>query len=130
MTIVTRVSALLFIHLYLLLLLKPFMPYIEYELNKAYIASTLCVNKDKPEMHCEGRCHLKKELQKVHDETTDEHNNTALLPGNLDNFPNFILTTPSIVPYLTWTFRGYSPITQRLHPQHIRDIPIPPPKQA
>lgn len=34
-----------------------------YELNKDYIASVLCVNRDKPEMHCDGKCYLKKKLQ-------------------------------------------------------------------
>ena len=33
-----------------------------YELNKEYIANHLCVNRDKPKMHCNGCCHLKKEL--------------------------------------------------------------------
>ena len=33
-----------------------------YELNKDYIARNLCVNRDKPKMHCNGCCHLKKEL--------------------------------------------------------------------
>jgi hypothetical protein len=44
------------------------MPYVEYELNKKYIAEFLCENKKKPEMKCNGRCHLKKQLKKVNDE--------------------------------------------------------------
>ncbi|MFI5253200.1 MAG: hypothetical protein ACHQQQ_12310 [Bacteroidota bacterium] len=34
-----------------------------YEINKAYITNTFCENKDKPMMHCDGKCHLKKELK-------------------------------------------------------------------
>lgn len=30
--------------------------------NQSYIAKNLCVNRDKPEMHCNGHCQLKKEL--------------------------------------------------------------------
>lgn len=30
--------------------------------NRAYIAKNLCENKDKPQMHCEGQCCLKKRL--------------------------------------------------------------------
>lgn len=37
--------------------------YLDYQLHKDYIASTLCENKDKPEMHCDGQCHLKKQLE-------------------------------------------------------------------
>lgn len=28
--------------------------------------ASLCVNKDKPEMHCNGRCQMHKKLQQVH----------------------------------------------------------------
>lgn len=37
----------------------------DYEINKEYIAKVLCVNKSKPKMHCNGKCHLKKELKKA-----------------------------------------------------------------
>src|SRR4029077_2127109 len=33
-----------------------------YNANHSYIASALCVNRDKPQMHCDGKCFLKKEL--------------------------------------------------------------------
>jgi hypothetical protein len=35
-----------------------------YVLNKEYISKNLCVNKAKPKMHCNGKCHLKKQLEK------------------------------------------------------------------
>lgn len=35
---------------------------LQYELNKKFIASTLCENRDKPMMHCNGYCHLKKSM--------------------------------------------------------------------
>ncbi len=36
--------------------------YTDYLVNKDFVASVLCVNKDVPENHCEGKCHLKKQL--------------------------------------------------------------------
>ena len=36
-----------------------------YHINKDYIAKVLCVNKSKPQMHCNGKCHLKNELNKT-----------------------------------------------------------------
>ncbi|MBQ0788969.1 MAG: hypothetical protein KBT69_15830 [Oceanihabitans sp.] len=36
-----------------------------YELNIDYIVDTYCVNKDKPELQCNGKCHLAKQLQPV-----------------------------------------------------------------
>jgi len=35
-----------------------------YYANKGYIAKNLCENKDKPKMHCDGKCCLKKKLAK------------------------------------------------------------------
>jgi len=36
----------------------------DFLLNEDYIAKVLCVNKDKPAMKCNGKCHLAKQLQK------------------------------------------------------------------
>jgi hypothetical protein len=49
----------------LFILLKPILPVIEYIANYEYISQVLCVNKDKPKMKCNGKCHLMKELAKV-----------------------------------------------------------------
>jgi hypothetical protein len=57
----------LLLSVYLLALCKPFCPLAGYTLNKAYIAQTLCENKNKPELQCEGKCHLAKEITKAHD---------------------------------------------------------------
>ncbi len=35
-----------------------------YFLNLDYYTSVLCSNKDNPALHCNGKCHLKKEMQK------------------------------------------------------------------
>lgn len=40
------------------LLVKPVMPLLEYAINKDYIAQMLCVNKDRAEKECQGRCYL------------------------------------------------------------------------
>ncbi|MGE0635919.1 MAG: hypothetical protein AB7G44_17465 [Bacteroidia bacterium] len=37
---------------------------VNYQVNKDYISNVLCENKEKKAMHCEGKCHLKKELDK------------------------------------------------------------------
>lgn len=43
-----------------------------YYLNKNYIAANFCENKAKPELHCEGKCHLAKELQASEKSDPDE----------------------------------------------------------
>ena len=42
--------------------LKPILPVLDYIVNYEYISTVLCENKDKPELKCCGKCHLKKEL--------------------------------------------------------------------
>ena len=39
----------------------------EYSLNKNFIASHLCENRTKSEMHCAGKCYLSKKLAKSND---------------------------------------------------------------
>lgn len=44
------------------MLSKPVIPVLNYVINYDYITKELCENKEKPEMECNGKCHLKKEL--------------------------------------------------------------------
>jgi hypothetical protein len=48
-----------------LLLAKPILPVLDYWVNYKYIANELCENQDQPELECNGKCHLKKELAKA-----------------------------------------------------------------
>ncbi|KIO75697.1 hypothetical protein TH53_19165 [Pedobacter lusitanus] len=36
-----------------------------FEMNQGYIAKELCVNKDKPQLHCNGKCYLIKKLKQA-----------------------------------------------------------------
>lgn len=38
-----------------------------FEMNQKYIAAELCVNKDKPQLHCNGKCYLMKKLKQAED---------------------------------------------------------------
>ena len=49
----------------LFMLLKPILPVIDYVVNYEYITKVLCVNKAKPKLQCNGKCHLMKELAKA-----------------------------------------------------------------
>jgi hypothetical protein len=39
----------------------------DYSLNKKFISANLCENRLNPEMHCAGKCYLKKQLAKTND---------------------------------------------------------------
>lgn len=45
---------------------------IDYQVNRDYIASTLCINKDRPELNCNGYCYLKTQMKKVVDLPVEE----------------------------------------------------------
>lgn len=48
----------------LTMLIKPFWPVVEYVVNYDYIVNVLCENKDKPQLNCDGKCYLAKQLAK------------------------------------------------------------------
>ncbi len=63
-------------------MLRPIQPCLEYVLNQDYIAEFLCINKDKPELQCNGKCHLVKEIEKQKDQKP-----LSALSVNMENYP-------------------------------------------
>lgn len=56
--------------LIVLLLLQTFsreLVVVDYQVNKARITQQFCVNKARPQLHCNGKCHLAKQLRKATD---------------------------------------------------------------
>jgi hypothetical protein len=43
----------------------PLLLCINYQWQQAYIAQTYCINKARPKLNCNGKCHLAKQLNKV-----------------------------------------------------------------
>lgn len=37
--------------------------FVQYEFTKDFIIENYCINKDKPELHCDGKCYLAKQLK-------------------------------------------------------------------
>jgi hypothetical protein len=58
-----RTVALLLTLLYSATLLQAYMPHVNYWMNRAYIISELCENRDRPDLECNGKCHLKKQIE-------------------------------------------------------------------
>jgi hypothetical protein len=57
--------AFLLLGIYLSATFRYVMPFIEYESNYEYISTVLCENRDKPSLHCNGKCFLNKEIKKL-----------------------------------------------------------------
>jgi len=77
-----KTGAIFFVFLYMLAMLRPIQPCIEYLLNQDYIAEFLCINKDEPELQCNGKCHLVKEIEKQQQEEP-----ITTLSVSMENYP-------------------------------------------
>ncbi|MCF6223355.1 MAG: hypothetical protein L3J34_06460 [Flavobacteriaceae bacterium] len=62
-----------FYMLYLVAMLQPVVPLIEFYSNKEYIINVLCENRDKPALACNGKCYLEKQLKKVNNQDTHDN---------------------------------------------------------
>jgi len=63
-------------------------PVVDYAINYDYIVNVLCENKDKPEMQCNGKCYLTKELA---EEAGIDDNNPYSGKTSKTEIPQFII---------------------------------------
>ncbi|MGB5323645.1 hypothetical protein [Lutimonas sp.] len=54
----------LLLNLYLLVLVQPALPVMEYLIHYDYIVSELCENREKPVLACNGKCYLGDQVEK------------------------------------------------------------------
>lgn len=52
--------------------------FISYQVNKDVIIKTLCENRDKPELKCNGKCHLKKKLKESSEKEKSDKNSNSI----------------------------------------------------
>ncbi len=53
--------------------IRPVLPYLDYAVHKDYISEILCINKNQPKLHCNGKCHLKKQLEELQSDTPNKN---------------------------------------------------------
>lgn len=53
------------------MLFKPLLPLVEYAVFYDYIKNELCINKEKPELNCNGKCYLMQQLSKASESEND-----------------------------------------------------------
>jgi hypothetical protein len=73
---------------------------LNYGINKASITELFCINKEKPELKCDGKCHLGKQLKESKD-TSSEQNS----PPEHRNLSEFVVQPE------TATFFVYSEVS-------------------
>lgn len=100
-----------------------------YQVNKDYIARVLCENRDKPQLHCDGKCYLAKKLkdqQEQQDRQTSEQVRNLpslhLFASPLATF-EFLQTPLEVAPKLAFSY-------EMLPYQAPLSIAVPPPCAA
>jgi len=72
-------------------LIRPVLPFIEYAINKDYIAKNLCINKYKPQNCCQGKCYLGEQLKRTaetQDSNTGNNKKTVAAHSVEDHMPS------------------------------------------
>lgn len=97
--------------------------YMGFEANQSYISKVLCENKDKPEMHCEGKCYLMKKLKQAHEKEQKQERQSQK-----QQIQDAVVTIPV-------TFKQYAFAETNIHipfsmgmPQNIKNSIFHPPK--
>jgi hypothetical protein len=123
-----RAISILLLFLYLAAWLRPYYPYVDYAMNTAYFANVLCEQQDKPELGCNGKCHLDKKLKQASKKEFDTVEISyspkveilePLFTFQLENIQKYLLKQSDKEPKI-FIASFFSPI--------LLDIPSPPPK--
>lgn len=81
--------------------------FIAYKLNQEYIAKTLCINVNKPEVMCSGKCYLNNKIQ------DDDEQHGSHMPFNLKNQKDIVYHYSSEIIYSPISKKTYlCPISQ------------------
>ncbi len=72
-------------------IIRPVLPFLEYIIDYDYIVEVLCINKEEPELQCNGKCHLKKQLAIAAEEDIPEEK--RLPEVAFEKFPTLFFET-------------------------------------
>ncbi len=91
-----------------------FFSYAGFELNRKYIAENLCVNKNRPWLHCNGKCYFMKKIR--HAEENEKKQQRE------DQKSRYQEALPVTQPVSTIAFEEYS--TKITYPRTIAPEPV------
>ncbi len=100
---------------------------VSYGVNYNYITQELCENKAKPELHCNGKCHLAKELAKTSEKDNPLESKRGLVNDiellffqelNNFSFTHYFQPTEKNTVYYT-NFYGFIAVKSFFHPPSL-----------
>ena len=108
----TRITAVLLLLCSVAVSLSGLFVFAGFEMNKSYIAHELCVNRNKPQLHCNGNCYLMRKLRQAQEkEQKQEH-----------QFQKIQLQQPVVT--LPFIFQQYSFQAVHLHIPYTTGMPV------
>lgn len=76
-----------------------------YHINKSRIVATLCENRDKPDMHCDGKCYLRKKLESAERVQATESQSESKMPPLPESLRQLAQTPLFPPPAHAWALR-------------------------
>ena len=67
-----KINAIALTVIFAFMLIKPAIPFMEYLARKDFIIENFCINRNKKEMKCNGKCHLKEQVRKEASQSSDD----------------------------------------------------------
>ena len=112
-----------------MVIVSPAIPMVDYVVNYKHISQDLCENKDKPWMHCNGKCHLKKEIKKVLGNENPGKKKATIPTLKLKEYTYYYRIDLLKKYYLKLTFQPKRQIiiTQKTFKGYLPDMIKPPP---
>src|SRR6188768_3660050 len=89
------IAAPIFVFLLLLQTFSKWVMVIDYAINREYIAKTLCENRNKPKLNCNGKCQLMKKMAAEEDQNNKTSSGNSIAKVSFSEFwPTHNLMSP------------------------------------
>ena len=126
--VLKRLSAILLLVMLISSNFSLFMVYAGFQLNQKFIAETLCINRSRPWMHCNGKCYF---MRKIHQAEENEKKQEA--KDNLNRLEVSFFQEPfqftSIAPTILETVKSSFPAYTYIYSSRYLSTIFRPPKQ-
>lgn len=97
-----------------------------YQLNIDYIIETYCINKEKPELQCNGKCFLSKQLENTNDTQNEKTTNIAIIEAFFPLY--FEVSKPIQIKNKVLLFKEDNWKVSSLYTSLSVSVLVPPPK--
>ena len=117
-----------FLLLYTIAMVRPIFPVLEYQFFKESIIENKCVNTNKPELKCEGKCYFRAQLVSYMEGNSSSEEQSETLPNiEIEKFPYAINFEETFQLHFPITTLQHHFIYNRSYQNWYGDVIVPPP---